>query len=102
MRLFPDLNGGYLIVTNSNIESGQVAVNELDVRDEGTELNVFVETTRWFGLKINLSGNNLLDLEQLRHRTIYVGERDMQTIDRSELTDRTDGRRIVLTVSGSF
>jgi hypothetical protein len=86
-----------------NRAEGQLfKVNELDVRDEGTELNVFLETTRWLGLKINLSGNNLLDLEQLRHRTIYVGERELTPIDRRELTDRTDGRRIVLTVSGSF
>jgi hypothetical protein len=86
-----------------NRAEGQLfKVNELDVRDEGTEFNVFVETTRWLGLKINLSANNLLDLEQLRHRTIYVAERDLTPIDRRELTDRTDGRRIVLNVSGSF
>lgn len=77
-------------------------VNELDVRDEGTEFNVFVETTRWLGLKIRLSGNNLLDFEQLRHRTIYVGERELTPVERRELQNRTDGRRIVLTASGSF
>lgn len=77
-------------------------VNELDVRDEGTEFNVFVETTRWLGLKIRLTGANLLDFEQLRHRTIYVGERELTPVERRELTNRTDGRRVILTVSGSF
>jgi len=77
-------------------------VNELDVRDEGTEFNVFFETTRWLGLKMRLSGNNLLDFEQLRHRTIYTGERELTPVERRELQDRTDGRRIVLSLSGSF
>jgi hypothetical protein len=77
-------------------------VNELDIRDEGTEFNVFVETTRWLGLKIHLTGANLLDFEQLRHRSIYVGERELTPLDHRELQDRTDGRRIILNVSGSF
>ncbi len=77
-------------------------VNELDVRDEGTEFNVFVESTRWLGVNIRLTGENLLDFEQLRHRTIYVGERELSPIDRRELTNRTDGRRIILRISGSF
>lgn len=77
-------------------------VNELDVRDEGTEFNVFVETTRWLGLKIRLSGENLLDFEQLRNRTIHVGERELTPVDHLELQDRTDGRRIILSVSGTF
>jgi len=77
-------------------------VNELDLRDEGTEFNIFVETTRWLGLKINLSADNLLDFEQLRNRTKYIGERELTPIDQRELTNRTDGRRIILTISGSF
>jgi hypothetical protein len=77
-------------------------VNELDIRDEGTEFNVFIETTRWLGLKIRLSGENLLDFEQLRNRTIYTGERELTPIDRRELQDRTDGRRVILRISGSF
>jgi hypothetical protein len=77
-------------------------VNELDVRDEGTEFNVFVETTRWLGLKIRLTGANLLDFEQLRYRSIFVGERELTPLDHRELQDRTDGRRLLLSVSGSF
>ncbi|HET6629653.1 MAG TPA: TonB-dependent receptor [Woeseiaceae bacterium] len=77
-------------------------VNELDVYGDGTELNVFVETTRWFGRKISLSANNLLDFNFVRNRTIFTGERDLSPIARRELQDRTDGRRVLLTVSGSF
>jgi hypothetical protein len=77
-------------------------VNELDVYADGTELNVFVETTRWFGQKIRLSADNLLDFNFVRNRTIFTGERDLTPIARHELQDRTDGRRLLLTVSGSF
>ena len=77
-------------------------VNELDVYDDGTELNLFVETTRWFGQKIRLSANNLLDFNARRRRTIFVGERGLSPIARRELQDRTDGRRLLLTVTGSF
>lgn len=77
-------------------------VNELDVYNDGTELNIFAETTRWFGQKIRLSANNLLDFHALRSRTIFTGERDLSAVARRELQDRTDGRRLLLTVSGSF
>jgi len=77
-------------------------VNELDARDDGTEFNVFLETTRWLGVKIRVSGDNLLDFEQLRNRTIYIAERELTPLDRRELQNRTDGVRLVLTVSGAF
>lgn len=77
-------------------------VNELVEYEDGLEFNVFAETTRWLGIKVRLHAQNLLDFNQLRFRTIYVGERDLTPIDVIELQDRTDGRRLVLTLSGSF
>ncbi len=77
-------------------------VNELDVHDEGEELNVFIETTRWFGLKIRLHGQNLLNLSQLRDRAVFVGQRGLSTVDFRELHDSAEGRRIIFSLSGSF
>ncbi len=77
-------------------------VNELDVRDREPELNLFIETTRWFGLKLRLEYNNILDRIEARQRTIYAGERELTPILRRQLQDRTDGREIGLTLSGSF
>jgi outer membrane receptor protein involved in Fe transport len=77
-------------------------VNELDVHDEGEELNIFIESTRWFGLKIRLHGQNLLNLRKLRDRTVFVGERDLSPVDFRELHDSTDGRRVIFSLSGSF
>ena len=77
-------------------------VNELDIRDEGYAINVFVETTRWKGLKVSLVGDNLLNFTQSRDRTFYSGERGLTPVDSLERRERFNGRRITLTVSGSF
>ncbi len=77
-------------------------VNELDILDEGVEFNVFVETTRWFALKFRLHGQNLLNLRQLRDRTVFIGERGLSPVDFRELHDSVDGRRVVLSLAGSF
>jgi hypothetical protein len=77
-------------------------VNELDIEDEGTEINVFVETTRWFGLKSTLTFENLLDLAETRDRTGFAGERDLTPVEFREIRDRLRSLRVSLLVSGSF
>ena len=78
-------------------------VNELNIYDEdGMEMNVFVETTRWFGVKMRLEGSNLLHFTETRDRTLYVGRRDLSPVLRRELTETAEGRRLTLTISGSF
>ena len=77
-------------------------VNEFDVRDKDPLLNLFVETTRWFGLKTRLEFNNALDRSKLRERTIYTGQRGVSPVSRKQIQDRTDGREIGLSLSGSF
>ena len=77
-------------------------VNELDVRDRDPEINLFIETTRWLGLKIRLEYNNILDQVEYRQRSLYEIERDLSPLLRRQLQHRTDGREIGLTLSGSF
>lgn len=50
------------------------------------------------------SGNILInaDFNQLRYRSIFAGERDLSSLDVIAVEDRTDGRRVILTLSGSF
>jgi hypothetical protein len=77
-------------------------VNELDLRDRGTDLNLFVETTRWFGMKLRLEFNNVFDRTVVRERTTYTGARGLSPILRRQLQDRTDGSELGLSLSGSF
>lgn len=77
-------------------------VDELDVYHEGFLLNTFVETTRWFGIKINLVASNILDYRETRDHTVYTAKRDLSPIDYYLERSRTPGRRLTLTLSGSF
>jgi hypothetical protein len=77
-------------------------VNELEINDEGVLINLFVETTRWFGLKFRVEGNNLLDYDELRDRFIYTGARDLTPLESRIVRNRAAGRRLNLVVSGTF
>lgn len=83
-------------------ERSEFKVNELDVHSDGTELNLFVETTRWLDQKITLTADNVLDLSQRRTRVFYEGERDLSPLDHRERRTLYDGRRVMLTITGSF
>ena len=77
-------------------------VNELEINDEGVLVNTFIETTRWFGVKIRVEGNNLLDYDELRDRTLYTGARDLSPVDSRIIRNRSAGWRLNFDVSGSF
>lgn len=77
-------------------------VNELDISDEATEFNMFVETTRWFGLKVRFAAENIIDAAERRDRIVYLGERDLSAVDIRELRARVRGFRVNLTASGNF
>ena len=77
-------------------------VNELEIFNEGLETNVFVETTRWLGIKMRLQGNNLLDYDEVRDRTIYSGRREVSLVESRILRERKAGYRITLFLSGNF
>jgi hypothetical protein len=77
-------------------------VNELENFEEGVELNAFVETTRWFGIKIRLQGRNLTNYLEVRDRLSYTGRREISPIQRREFRLRKPDRIFTLTFSGSF
>lgn len=76
--------------------------NELDIFNEGYDMSAFIETSRWFGIKLTLEGSNLLDHLVERDRTIYVGERSLTPVQRRELRRGFTGQRIFLRATGSF
>ncbi len=77
-------------------------VNELEIYHEGILINSFVETTRWLGVKIRLEGSNLLDYFETRDRTVYTARRELSPVDFLLFRSRKPGRRIALTINGSF
>lgn len=83
-------------------EQYQFKVNELQVYDENMDIHAYIETSRWFGVKIIFGAENILNFHENRQRTLYIGERDLSALDSIELRDRTRGFRLNFTMSGSF
>lgn len=83
-------------------EQLQFKVNELEVYDEGSDVRVFVETTRWDGVKFRLDLENMLDFSDERDRRIFASERDLSPLESLQFRDYTRGRRLQFSVSGSF
>jgi outer membrane cobalamin receptor len=78
-------------------------VNELDMYSEGTAFNTFIETTRWFGIKIRLEAANMLSYDQHRERTLYTGERGLTPVGSRIVRDRRhDISRVGLFLDGNF
>lgn len=77
-------------------------VDELEVFNESTEVNVFIETTRFWDLKIRLEGQDILNFNQWRDRTFFVGRRDLTPVQRNIRILRHDGARFLISVSGNF
>jgi hypothetical protein len=77
-------------------------VNELEIFNEGLETNIFVETTRWLGIKMRLQGNNLLDYDEVRDRFIYEGGREISPLESRILRTRKAGWRVTVFLSGNF
>lgn len=83
-------------------ESRNFGIDEIDRFDRGVDLEAFFETTRWFGVKMRLTGQNLLNREFIRDRTVFDGRRNAAPILFREFRNRHRGRSIVFTISGSF
>ena len=76
--------------------------NELDIFNEGFDLTGFIETSRWFGIKLSIEGGNLLDTINTRDRTVYIGERSLTPVQRLELREGNNGARIFFRATGTF
>ena len=77
-------------------------VNEKEISDEGVLFSLFLETTRWFGIKTRIEGHNLFNYYEKRDRTVYAGERELSLVDSYALRERNVGRRVNLVLTGSF
>jgi hypothetical protein len=76
--------------------------DELDIFNESIDLNAFIETTRWFGLKFAVEAQNILDNLQTRDRYIYTAGRELSPLLLRERREGDNGTRLVFKVSGTF
>ena len=77
-------------------------VNEFEALNEDIAVDAFIETTRWFGLKVRFDAQNISDVASVRERIKYTGRRSLSAVDTRLVNGRHNGRRLVLSVSGTF
>jgi hypothetical protein len=76
--------------------------DELNVFNKGEgDLDVFVETTRWFGVTLGLGVDNVFDVVETNERTFYELSRN-GAVTAYELRDRQFGQQYIVRVSGAF
>ena len=63
---------------------------------------MFIETTRWLGLKARIEGHNLFNYFEVRDRSVFSGERDLTPVKSYALRERDVGHRVNLVLTGSF
>lgn len=69
---------------------------------EDADASIFVETSRWLGLRIRVGVDDLLSAEFARNRIIYVGDREQSAIRAIERTHSANGVQPYIRVSGKF
>lgn len=77
-------------------------VNELDVYDEGNDVQLFFETAPWGNMKLRLTVDDVFDRSQTRERRVYAGERHIAPLSFHESRLRKGGRRVTVALSGAF
>ena len=77
-------------------------LDERVIQDDGVDMDAFVETTRWLGIKMRLALQNVVNRALLRDRKVFAGPRDLSPVAFEEVRRRRRGRSLVFTLSGSF
>lgn len=77
-------------------------LDEIDTFDRGVDLEAFIETTRWWGIKMRLTVENITNRQFTRDRRLFTGQRFLSPRRFTEFRDRRRGRSFVLSFSGSF
>lgn len=77
-------------------------LNELDVRQDGVNVDFFIETTRFMSTKVRLAAQNLLDRTFERDRRVFGGNRLDERVAFREVRDFRRGRSLILELSGNF
>jgi outer membrane receptor protein involved in Fe transport len=66
------------------------------------DADLFVETTRWFGVRLRLQAGNVFNRRFERDRLVWSGPRELTPLLFSESRSRTRGHSVELSATGSF
>jgi len=96
----PSLSWGWEIERST--ERRDFGIDEIDRFENGVDVEVFIETSEWLGVKFSLTAQNLLNRKFERERLLFDGPRDSADLLFRENRDRRRERSLVFGVSGSF
>lgn len=71
-------------------------------KEDAPSANAFIETTRWFGMKMRLLAENIPDLSQQWNCSSFTGARNLSVVEFREITTGHEGARLSFLTSGSF
>lgn len=94
------ISWGFQIADQGN--RPQFKVNELEILDVGMRFDAFIETTRWWNVKLRLDMLNILDFELTRDRQMFAGQRGLSPIASREIRSWRRSPRLQLTISGTL
>ncbi len=83
-------------------DAPQFGLDEIDVTQEGVDLDAFAETRALRGLRIRLGVENVLEAGQERDRQVFAGARNVADLAFIERRDRSSAREVFVEVSGAF
>lgn len=70
--------------------------------DETLDIDIYIETTRWRGIRTRLQFGNVLNRTFHRDRLVFTGQRELSPLAYRELRDRKRGHSIELSMTGVF
>lgn len=91
--------GGIFVIGSSTTFFG---VDELDSTQREVDADLFIEATRFGGLRFRLELGNVFSNGQIRNRRVFSGLRTLSPLSFRERRDRDFGFRLTFSVRGTF
>ncbi|MDT8399649.1 MAG: hypothetical protein RQ899_13650 [Pseudomonadales bacterium] len=101
----PDLyfSWGGMVAVESEIPAfGLDEFVETDGIADTLDVDIYAETTRWFGVRTRLQFGNILNRTFHRDRRVFSGPRDLTPLSFREIRNRKRGPSVELSVTGDF
>ena len=70
--------------------------------DDTLDMDLYIETTRWLGIRTRLQFGNVLNRTFHRDRLVFAGQRELSPLGYRELRNRKRGHSIELSMTGVF
>ncbi|GJL95648.1 MAG: TonB-dependent receptor [Hyphococcus sp.] len=99
---FPDRKISWGVSAGNRGDELGFGLDEFTTFSRDLDLSAFIETTALKGIKIKLDANDILNVNNARDRTVFVGSRALGVPNFREQRSNQNGGGVTLTFSGTF